>query len=491
MTKTILAIDQGTTGSTALLLSDSLQILAKNNVEFPQIYPQPGWVEHNPADILSSVHESIKATLENQNIGSIDAIGITNQRETVVLWDRTTGEALGNALVWQDRRTAEVCTRLREQAHEPVITKKTGLLLDPYFSATKMQVLLDQHDPQRKRCKAGELAMGTIDSFLLFHLTGCTVHATDVSNASRTMLYNINTQQWDEDLLQLFQVPVEVLPAVKASIGNFGSTSGFDGLPDGIVIGGIAGDQQSALYGQGCFAPGEAKCTYGTGAFLVMNTGTSPVASQSRLLTTCAWQDDDQPMVYALEGSAFIAGAAVQWLRDGLNMIKEAAEIEALAREVDSSEGVVFVPALTGLGAPYWRPNAKGLLYGITRGTTRAHIARAVLEGIAFQIVDLLRAMQKDADTVLRVLRVDGGATANNLLMQMQADLLQVPVERPKMLETTALGAAMMAGLTTGLFGDQNDIKATWQLERRFEPQISAQEAQAKYNCWLAAVEKA
>ena len=491
MTRTLLAIDQGTTGSTALLLSDQLVTLGKANTEFRQIYPQPGWVEHDPMDILASVQASLATLWKSHKADNLAGIGITNQRETIVLWDRSTGKPLGNALVWQDRRTAELCATLREQARESVITKKTGLLLDPYFSATKAKVLLDTYDTNRARARKGELALGTIDSFLLWHFTGGAVHATDVSNASRTMLYNIHTGQWDPELLALFDVPREALPDVRPSIGVFGATRGFTGLPDGIAIGGIAGDQQSALFGQGCYNPGEAKCTYGTGAFLLMNTGAKPVASHCRLLTTIGWRDHHGAQSYAIEGSAFIAGAAVQWLRDGLKMIDKSADIEPLAASVSSSEGVVFVPALTGLGAPYWRPGATGMLHGITRGTSRGHIARAVLEGIAFQIVDLLRAMQTDSDAVLSVLRVDGGATANNLLMQTQADLLQVAVERPQMLETTALGAAMMAGLASGVFDSLADLRGAWKLDRRFEPQISAQQARERYNLWLANVEKA
>ena len=491
MTRTLLAIDQGTTGSTALLLSDQLVTLGKANTEYRQIYPQPGWVEHDPADILNSVQSSLATLWKSQSADKLAGIGITNQRETIVLWDRANGKALGNALVWQDRRTAELCATLRDQGREPVITKKTGLLLDPYFSATKAKVLLDMYDKDRTRARRGELALGTIDSFLLWHLTGGAVHATDVSNASRTMLYNIHSNQWDAELLALFDVPRETLPDVRSSIGVFGTTRGFKGLPDGIAIGGIAGDQQSALFGQGCYAPGEAKCTYGTGAFLLMNTGSKPVASHCRLLTTVGWRDARGTQSYALEGSAFIAGAAVQWLRDGLKIIDKSSDIEALAASVPSSDGVIFVPALTGLGAPYWRPGATGMLHGITRGTTRAHIARAVLEGIAFQIVDLLRAMQKDSDAVLSVLRVDGGATANNLLMQTQADLLQVAVERPQMLETTALGAAMMAGLATGVFDSLDALRGAWKLDRRFEPQASAQQARERYSHWLATVEKA
>lgn len=486
----ILAIDQGTTGSTALLISSELQVLAKHNQEFPQIYPAPGLVEHNPTDILESVRGSIAKCLKQGGNPSISAIGITNQRETVVLWDKKTGQTLGNALVWQDRRTADMCTQLRDSGHEPVITKKTGLLLDPYFSATKIKVLLDEHDPDRSRSQKGELAIGTIDSFLIYHLTGG-AHLTDVSNASRTMLFNINTGQWDDELCQLFSVPGEVLPTVQTSVSSFGTTQGFDGLPDGIIIGGVAGDQQSALFGQGCLEEGEAKCTYGTGAFLLMNAGETAVQSTHRLLTTVAWQFPEKKLQYALEGSAFIAGAAVQWLRDGLQIIDSSSEIEALAETVDSSDGVMFVPALVGLGAPYWRPDATGLLHGLTRGTTRGHIARAVLEGIAFQIVDLLRAMQQDSSTILKVLRVDGGAAANDLLMQIQADLLQVTVERPQMLETTALGAAMMAGLTAGIFDGTEDLLASWKLDRKFEPQISAAKATEKYERWVQTVAKA
>lgn len=487
----LLAIDQGTTGSTALILSGQLETVAKNNVEYPQIYPKPGWVEHNPEDILSSVKQSLQNALEQTDNINIGAIGITNQRETILLWEKDSGKCLGNALVWQDRRTAKYCEQLRNQGLEPMITQKTGLLIDPYFSATKLKYLLDEHDPSRARSKNGELAAGTIDTFILWHLTGGKAHATDVSNASRTLLYNIHKSNWDSDLLDLFEVPRQILPTVKPSVGVFGQTKDFLPLPDGIPVAGIAGDQQAALFGQGCFEEGSAKCTYGTGAFLVMNTGETPVASGHKLLTTIGWQDGAKPLQYALEGSAFIAGAAVQWLRDGLQIIDSAPEIEALANTVKDSDGVVFVPALTGLGAPHWRPEATGLLHGLTRGTGRGEIARAVLEGIAFQIVDLLRAMQKDSGTPLRVLRVDGGATANNLLMQMQTDFLQVPVERPKMLETTALGAAMMAGLAVGIFADSSELKRTWQLDQRFTPQMSSREADERYARWVEAVAKA
>lgn len=487
----LLAIDQGTTGSTALVLSTELEVLARHNCEYEQIYPQPGWVEHNPEAILTSVRKALAAVSHALRDGEPAAIGITNQRETVVLWERGSGKTLGNALVWQDRRTAGECDRLRGQGLEPLITQRTGLLLDPYFSATKLRVLLDKYDPDRRRSEAGELAVGTIDTFVLWHLTGGAVHATDVSNASRTLLYNIHKNCWDNELLQLFGIPQGVLPEVRPSIGLFGRTRGFDPLPDGVPIAGIAGDQQAALYGQGCYGEGDAKCTFGTGAFLLMNTGTSPVTSHHRLLTTVAWQNGDAPVKYALEGSAFIAGAAVQWLRDGLRIIDSAPEVEALAASVKDSGGVLFVPALTGLGAPHWRPEATGLLHGITRGTGRGEIARAVLEGIAFQIVDLLRAMQKDSGTPLTVLRVDGGATANNLLMQIQTDLLQVPVERPKMLETTAQGAAMMAGRAVGLFADDQNLQQTWQLDRRFTPAISSRKAEEHYQRWQAAVAKA
>ncbi|MBS2032947.1 MAG: glycerol kinase GlpK [Deltaproteobacteria bacterium] len=485
----ILALDQGTTGSTALVVDRRLNVKAKVNQEFRQNFPKPGWVEHDLEDIWTSVTETIKRALREARIKPTDiaAIGITNQRETVGAWDRKTGKAAGRAIVWQDRRTADFCAQLKADGREAMVKQKTGLVLDPYFSATKMRWML-QHDAKlAARADAGELAFGTIDTFLVSRLTGNTVHVTDVSNASRTSLFNIHTLQWDDELLQLFGVPKKVLPEVRSCSEIYGTTKGLKVLPDGIPVAGMAGDQQSALFGQNCFRPGEAKCTYGTGAFLLMNTGTTPVTSQRGLLTTVAWKLGNE-VNYALEGSSFIAGAAVQWLRDGLKLIKKSSDVEALARTVKTSENVVFVPALSGLGAPHWRPHARGLIGGIDRGTTAGHLARATLEGIAFQIHDLAEAMRLDAGATIPAFKVDGGASANDLLMQFQCDLLQTRIERPKMVETTALGAAFLAGLGVGLWKSRDDVAKSWKRERTFTPRMPADERSAHLAKWQKAV---
>ena len=485
----ILALDQGTTGSTALVVDRRLNVKAKVNQEFRQNFPKPGWVEHDLEDIWTSVSETIKKALREARIKATDiaAIGITNQRETVGAWDRKTGKPAGRAIVWQDRRTADFCAQLMADGREALIKQKTGLVLDPYFSATKIRWML-QHDAKlAARADAGELAFGTIDTFLVSRLTGNTVHVTDVSNASRTSLFNIHTMQWDDELLALFGVPRKVLPEVRSCSEVYGTTKGLKVLPDGIPVAGMAGDQQSALFGQNCFRPGEAKCTYGTGAFLLMNTGTTPVTSQRGLLTTVAWKLGDE-VNYALEGSSFIAGAAVQWLRDGLKLIKKSSDVEALARTVKSSEDVVFVPALSGLGAPHWRPHARGLIGGIDRGTTAGHIARATLEGIAFQIHDLAEAMRSDAGATIPAFKVDGGASANDLLMQFQCDLLQTRIERPKMVETTALGAAFLAGLGVGFWKSRDDVAKSWKRERTFTPRMAAEERSAHLAKWQKAV---
>ena len=487
----ILAIDQGTTGTTVLVLDEALAVKGRGYQEFAQHYPQPGHVEHEPLEILASVRAAIAGAIEQSGVRpeQLAAVGITNQRETVVVWDRATGEPVHRAIVWQDRRTAEACRRLIDDGHEASVRAATGLPIDPYFSATKLAWILDQGD-LRARAERGELAFGTVDAFLVHALTGGAAHVTDVSNASRTLLFDLATMNWSNDLLQRFDVPESVLPTVAPSAGTFGAIRGVDGLPDGLPITGIAGDQQAALFGQACFAPGDAKCTYGTGAFLLMNTGAEAVPSTHGLVTTVAWQIPGE-RAYALEGSAFVAGAAVQWLRDGLGFFASSAEVEALAASVESSDGVVVVPALTGLGAPHWRPDARGAVTGLTRGTTRAHIARATLEGIALQNVDVLRAMEKDAGRALGTLKVDGGAAANDLMMQFQSDVLGVPIRRPQLLETTALGAAFLAGLGCGLWPDKQAIAAAWREDRSFAPQMDDAEVAAHLARWQDAVGKA
>ncbi|HCP45048.1 MAG TPA: glycerol kinase [Deltaproteobacteria bacterium] len=492
MSRHILAIDQGTTGTTVLILDDHLKVRARVNQEYPQIYPRPGWVEHDPEAIWDSTQATIQGALSQGGIepSSIAAIGITNQRETSVIWRRRDNRPVHNAIVWQCRRTAEFCSQLKEQGLEELYRERTGLVLDPYFSGTKIRWMLDQVEGVRAAAEAGELAFGTIDTFLVWRLSGGQAHVTDVSNASRTLLMNLHDLSWDEELLGHMGVPSNLLPEILPSSGVFGHTQGLEVLPDGIPIAGIAGDQQAALFGQVCFSAGEAKCTYGTGAFLLMNTGTEPVKSERGLLTTVAWKLGDE-VHYALEGSAFIAGAAVQWLRDGLGIIQSAPEIEALASTVSDAGGVTFVPALTGLGAPHWRPEAKGLICGIDRGTTRAHLARAALEGVALQNADILTAMEADSGVALSALKVDGGAAANNLLMQFQADILNVPIVRPTMLETTALGAGLLAGLGSGVWTDTDEAKAAWQTDQRFEPAMNAEERSTHLERWQDAVGRA
>ena len=487
----ILAIDQGTTGSTVLVLDESLAVKGRGYQEFTQHYPQPGFVEHDPAEILASVRAAIASAVKQSGVtpDKLAAIGITNQRETVVVWDRATGEPVHRAIVWQDRRTSDACKQMVADGHETEVRAATGLPIDPYFSATKLAWVLDQGD-LRARAARGELAFGTIDAFLVHALTGGEAHVTDVTNASRTLLFDLEAMSWSDDLLQRFRVPRSVLPEVAPSAGAFGKVRGVEGLPDGLPITGIAGDQQSALFGQACFEPGDAKCTYGTGAFLLMNTGAAAVPSTHGLVTTVAWQIPGE-RAYALEGSAFVAGAAVQWLRDELDFFESAAEIEALAASVDSSDGVVVVPAFTGLGAPHWRAEARGVITGLSRGTTRAHIARATLEGVALQNVDILRAMEKDAGHPLGALKVDGGAAANNLMMQFQADVLGVAIQRPQLLETTALGAAFLAGLGCGLWRDKQAIAEAWQHDRAFAPSMDAADVDAHLARWNAAVSKA
>ena len=485
----VIAIDQGTTGSTVLVLDETLTIRGRGYKEFRQIYPQPGWVEHDPEDIWASVLAALAQAMTGIEASSIAAIGITNQRETSVLWDRKTGKPAHHAIVWQDRRTADRCADLKERGKEARVKQLTGLTLDPYFSGTKIHWLLGNVGGLAASAKAGEIAFGTIDTFLTWRLTGG-LHVTDVTNASRTLLMDLSTLAWSDELCETIGVPKQVLPEIVASSGSIGTTKGVPGLPDGIPIAGIAGDQQAALFGQACFTPGDAKCTYGTGAFILMNTGDKPVASKAGLLTTVAWKLAGETR-YALEGSAFIAGAAVQWLRDGLQFFSSAKEVEALATSVPDSGGVIVVPAFAGLGAPHWRPEARGSITGLTRGTTRAHIARATLEGIALQNVDILTAMATDAGQALGTLKVDGGAAANDLLMQFQSDVLGVEICRPAMVETTALGAAFLAGLGAGVWKDQDQIRKTWKLDRTFTPTTDRARVAEHLRRWDAAVSKA
>jgi glycerol kinase len=488
----VLAIDQGTTGTTVLILDRRLGVRAKVNQEFRQIFPRPGWVEHDLEDIWGSTLSTVQRALREAGLRGADvaAVGITNQRETAGLWDRRSGRPLHHAIVWQDRRTTEACAQLKAAGHETRVREKTGLVLDPYFSATKIRWLLDHVKGAREKAEAGEAAFGTIDTFLTWRLTGGVAHVTDVSNASRTLLMDLRSRAWDRELLDLFGVPRSVLPEIRPSSAVYGTTKGVKALPDGVPVAGIAGDQQAALFGQACFEPGEAKCTYGTGAFLLQNTGPEPVFSSRGLLTTVAWSVGGE-VAYALEGSSFIAGAAVQWLRDGLGLIKRSADVEALARQVKDSGGVVFVPALAGLGAPHWRPEARGVLRGLDRGTTAAHVARATLEGIALLINDLAEAMRAEAQRPIPVFKVDGGASQNDLLMQFQADLLGVPVERPRLIETTAFGAAFLAGLAAGVWKDREEIRRNWKVGKRFEPRMSPAEREAHVARWRRALEAA
>ena len=485
----VLALDQGTTSSRALVFDHGGAVRGMAQREFRQIYPEPGWVEHDPTEIWATqsgaMHEALaKAGITGRDVA---AIGITNQRETTLLWERATGRPLANAIVWQDRRTAPDCDALRAAGHEAMLAAKTGLVLDAYFSGTKLKWLLDHVPGARARAARGELAFGTIDTWLVWKLTNGAVHVTDASNASRTLLYDIHTGTWDDELLALFDIPREVLPRVVSSSEVIATTAlGGASVP----IAGIAGDQQAALFGQACDRPGLAKNTYGTGCFLLLNTGAHAVPSKNRLLTTVAW-DLGGALSYALEGSVFIAGAAVQWLRDGLKLIRTAADVEALAASENSNGGVYMVPAFTGLGAPHWDAYARGAVLGLTRGSTGGHLARAVLESIAFQSADVLLAMEKDADVTLTELRVDGGATANQLLMQFQADLLGVPVVRPEVLETTALGAAYLAGLAVGHWKDAAEIRANWRVARRFEPSMSRDRAAELRAGWEKAVSRA
>lgn len=489
----LLAIDQGTTGTTVNILDMRGVSVAAVNKEYRQIFPKPGWVEHNPEDIWKSVVETIKAALTRAHVrgSQIAAIGITNQRETVVVWDRKTLKPVYNAIVWQDRRTSDDCDRWKREGHEDMIRTRTGLVIDPYFSGSKLRWILQNVSGVRARAENGALAAGTIDTYLLWRLTGGQEHATDVSNASRTLLMNIASAEWDEELLKFFHVPRALLPEIRDSAGFFGETRGLGVLPDGIPITGIAGDQQAALFGQACFEEGESKCTFGTGSFLLINSGTKRLTSRSGLLTTAAWRLKGEPMTYALEGGAFICGAAVQFLRDQMGFIRKSSDIEKLAAGVRDSGGVEFVPALAGLGAPHWNPHARGVISGLTRGTERAHIARATLEAMALQNTEILIAMQKDLGRDLRNVRVDGGASANNLLMQMQADYLGVEVVRPRMIATTSAGAAYLAALGSGLFTDLDDIRKIWKVDKTFKPKISSDARTARLDHWSRAVKRA
>ena len=486
--KYVLALDQGTTSSRAILFDRVGQIKALAQKEFKQIFPQAGWVEHDPEEIWSSQLQVAKEIMDGIDKTDILTIGITNQRETTVIWDKTTGKTIYNAIVWQDRRTAYMTDQLKIDGLEQIFQSKTGLVLDPYFSGTKVKWILDNIEGARAKAEQGKLAFGTVDAWLVWNLTDGRHHITDVTNASRTLLYNIHELSWDSELLDILDIPTSILPEVVSSSTVYGSTAkklfGFE-----IPISGIAGDQQAALFGQNCIKPGMVKNTYGTGCFVLMNTGGKPIKSGQNLLTTIAWQLSDK-VEYALEGSVFVGGAVVQWLRDGLGIIKSSSEIEDIASQVNKTEGVYLVPAFSGLGAPYWDPHARGTIVGITRGTTHSHIARAALESIAYQSFDLLKAMEADSGIQLEQLRVDGGAAVNNLLMQFQADLLGVSVIRPKITETTALGAAYLAGLSVGFWEDWDEISGQWQTERKFEPVMSKDEIKTLYSGWLNAVEK-
>ncbi|GEM86406.1 glycerol kinase [Meiothermus granaticius NBRC 107808] len=486
----LLALDQGTTSSRAIVFTPAGQPLAQAQQEFTQYFPQPGWVEHDPLEIWQSQLQTAREALARAGLeaAQVAALGIINQRETVVLWERSSGKPVHPAIVWQDRRTAALCEQLKAEGLEPTFRQKTGLVLDPYFSGTKLAWLLNQVSGLRGRAERGELCFGTVDSWLIYNLTGGQLHATDVSNASRTLLFNLRDRAWDDELLSILDIPRAVLPEVKPSATVYGTTAP-ELLGAALPIAGVAGDQQAALFGQACFAPGMTKNTYGTGCFMLMNTGPQPVESKQGLLTTLAWQLGNHPPEYALEGSVFIAGAVVQWLRDGLGLIQQSAEVETLAAQVQDTGGVYLVPAFVGLGAPYWDPYARGTLVGLTRGTTSAHIARAALEAIAYQSRDLLGAMEADSGLRLSELRVDGGASLNGLLMQFQADLLGRPVVRPQVAETTALGAAYLAGVGVGIT-DPPGIAERWAAGGRFEPRMLEPEREQLYRGWKRAVER-
>ncbi len=491
MPKYLMALDQGTTSSRCIIFDADQHIVAVAQQEFPNYFPTPGWVEHDPREIWSSQLAVMQQALRRSGLSASDiaAIGITNQRETTMLWDRRTGEPVYNAIVWQCRRTADYCDNLKAAGLTDRIRSKTGLIIDSYFSATKIKWILDNVPGVRERAERGELMFGTVDTWLIYKLTGGRVHATDPSNASRTMLFNIREMRWDSELLELFGIPEQLMPEVLPSSGLFGYTDPSL-LGSSVSVAGVAGDQQAALFGQCCFGTGEVKNTYGTGGFMLMNTGTEPVFSENGLLTSIAWSRGGQ-VNYALEGSVFVCGAAVQWLRDGLGLIAGAAESERVAAEVPDSEGVYFVPAFVGLGAPYWDPYARGALLGLTRATGRAHVVRAVLEAMAYQTVDVLELMQREAGISLSSLKVDGGACANDLLLSFQADVSGLPIIRPACIETTALGAANLAGLAVGVFDSEQEIAQHWQVERRFDPQMSVDERRRRLSGWHKAVDRA
>ncbi|HEU4494591.1 MAG TPA: glycerol kinase GlpK [Rubrobacteraceae bacterium] len=489
----VLSIDQGTTGTTVLVFNHDGAIVGRAYSEFTQHYPRPGWVEHDANEIWEVSRRVVGTALGEANVSArqLAAVGITNQRETTVMWDRNTGEPVHHAIVWQDRRTAGFCDELKERGLEDTFRNKTGLVIDAYFSGTKVRWLLDNVEGLRERAQNGDIAFGTIDSWLVWKLTGGQAHITDYSNASRTLMYNIYDLEWDEEILDILDVPREVLPEVKPSSFVYGETDPESFFQASVPVAGIAGDQQAALFGQAAYEEGLAKNTYGTGSFVLLNTGTEAVPSKEGLLTTIAWGIGDEPVEYALEGAIFITGAAVQWLRDGLGIIQDAAETDELARSIDSNDDVYFVPALVGLGAPHWDSYARGTIVGITRGTDRAHLARAALESMAYQTLDVVRAMERDSGITLKELRADGGAVANTFLMQFQADILGVPVEVPEITETTALGSAYLAGLATGFWESRDELDAKWKLAHRYDPQMGEEERERLHGRWLKAVERA
>ncbi|MDF9297979.1 glycerol kinase GlpK [Geobacillus stearothermophilus] len=492
MNQYILAIDQGTTSSRAILFNQKGEIVHMAQKEFTQYFPQPGWVEHNANEIWGSVLAVIASVLSEAQVKpeQVAAIGITNQRETTVVWEKDTGNPIYNAIVWQSRQTAGICDELKAKGYDPLFRKKTGLLIDAYFSGTKVKWILDHVEGARERAERGELLFGTIDTWLIWKLSGGRAHVTDYSNASRTLMFNIHTLEWDDELLAILNVPKAMLPEVRPSSEVYAKTVPYHFFGVEVPIAGAAGDQQAALFGQACFTEGMAKNTYGTGCFMLMNTGEKAVASKHGLLTTIAWGIDGK-VEYALEGSIFVAGSAIQWLRDGLRMIKTAADSEAYAEKVESTDGVYVVPAFVGLGTPYWDSEVRGAVFGLTRGTTKEHFIRATLESLAYQTKDVLAAMEADSGISLTTLRVDGGAVKNNFLMQFQSDLLAVPVERPVVNETTALGAAYLAGLAVGYWNSRDDIAAQWQLDRRFEPKMDDDKRTALYEGWKKAVQAA
>ena len=490
MDKYILALDQGTTSSRAIVFDRSGNAVSVAQKEFTQHFPKPGWVEHDPMEIWSSQIGVAQEAVSALRLGKDDiaAIGITNQRETTIVWDAETGVPVHNAIVWQDRRTAEYCDSLKDKGLTDMIREKTGLIIDAYFSGTKIRWILENVPGARKKAEAGQLRFGTVDSWLVWNLTAGKVHVTDVSNASRTMLFNINTLQWDKELLDLMNIPISMMPEVRSSSEVYGKTSG-NVFAEGVPVAGMAGDQQAALFGQMCTEPGSVKNTYGTGCFMLMNTGTEPIMSKNNLLTTIAWKIGDT-VNYALEGSIFVGGSVVQWLRDGLGIIKSSSEVEGLAATVPDNGGVYFVPALTGMGAPWWDQYAKGCIHGITRGTTAGHIARAALEGIAFQTMDIVNAMEKDADVKLAELKVDGGASRNNLLMQFQADVLGADVIRPQVTETTAKGACYLAGLAVGFWSSVDEIKSQWLADKTFKSEAPEDRVRALKEGWADAIKR-